>query len=124
MKKKMPLYSGGNNPTVTPSLSPQRAVLPLERAVLPLIKRYYRFPRAVMPRKRGWDPERYYRGGRAVLPPLLPLLVPQNPTREKALSSRGGSKTEQQRYCRRVQQAVLPLSGAVLPLEALRRYYR
>ena len=43
--KKTPFYSGGNNPTVTPKTAPQRAVLPLPRAVLPL------------------GPERYYRGG-------------------------------------------------------------
>ena len=106
----MPLYSGGNNPTVTPSLSPTESGTTAYQAVLP-------FPLSGTAAQGGWFPERYYRGRRAVLPPLLPLLVPQNPTRENALSSRGGSKTEQQRYYRRVLQAVLPL-------KAHRRYYR
>ena len=40
--KKTPLYSGGNNPAVTPQAAPQRAVLPLGWAVLPLSQWYYR----------------------------------------------------------------------------------
>ena len=42
---------------------------------------------------------RYYRS-RAVLPHLLPLQVPLNPTREVPPSSRGGSGPVPQRYCR------------------------
>ena len=59
MGKKTPLYSGGNNPTVTPKTAPQRAVLPQEAAVLPLITAVLPLPRAVLP----LGPERYYRGG-------------------------------------------------------------
>ena len=58
----------------------------------------------------------------AVLPPLLPPLVPQNPTRKTSFSNRGGSSPEALRYYDRRPQAVLPLGsgttalGAVLPL--------
>ena len=49
MGKKTPLYSGGNNPTVTPKTAPQRVVLPQEAAVLPLITAVLPLPRAVLP---------------------------------------------------------------------------
>ena len=66
---------GGTIQPLPPHSAPQRAVLPLERAVLPLervvlplIKRYYCFPSSGTAAQGGWDPERYYRGRRAVLP--------------------------------------------------------
>ena len=85
MGKKTPLYSGGNNPTVTPKTAPQRAVLPQEAAVLPL-------PRAVLPwsleGRRVTDPSgtaavvgRYYRSW-VVLPPYCRCEVPHYPTRK------------------------------------------
>ena len=58
--KKTPLYSGGNKPTVTPTSAPQRAVLPLGRAVLPVSQRYCRAKEG----SEVLDPERYYRGGK------------------------------------------------------------
>ena len=64
MGKKTSLYSGGNNPTVTPTTAPQRAVLPHKAAVLPLRPAVLPLPLAVLP----LGPERYYRGGRPVLP--------------------------------------------------------
>jgi hypothetical protein len=134
MGKKTPLYSGGNNPTVTPHSTPQRAVLPLVRAVLPLSQRYCRSTLAVLPRK-GDEPRartqtgttveegRYYRW-EAVLPPLLPHQVPQNPTREKAPRIDAAGAWQASGSTAEGPPAVLPLrSGttaydpqAVLPL--------
>ena len=51
MGKKTPLYSGGNNPTVTPLFSPHRAVLLLSRAVLPLVAAVLPRPPAVLPHR-------------------------------------------------------------------------
>ena len=64
----------------------------------------------------------------AVVPPLLPPLVPQNPTQKTSFSNRGGSSLEALWYYSRRPQAVLPLReryyrlGAVLTL--WERYYR
>ena len=55
----------------------------------------------------------------AVLPPLLPLLVPQNPTRKTTVSNRGGSSSEPLRYYGRRPQAVLPLWERYYRLSAL-----
>ena len=70
--KKTSLYSGGNNPTVTPQNSPAGAVLPQEAAVLPLGTAELPLRWAVLPRssegRRDTDPSgsaavvgRYYR---------------------------------------------------------------
>ena len=48
----------------------------------------------------------------AVLPLPLPLLLPHNPTREKASLNRGGSVAEPGRYCRLCPEAVLPLKDS------------
>ena len=77
MGKKTPLYSGGNNPTVTPKTAPQRAVLPQEATVLPLRAAVLPLHQAVLPcslkgrrerERAGGDLVRYCRGGWAVLP--------------------------------------------------------
>ena len=57
----------------------------------------------------------------AVLPPQLPPLVPQNPTRKTSFSNRGGSSPEALRYYGRRSQAVLPFGERYYCLE---RYYR
>ena len=56
MGKKTSLYSGGNNPTVTPLFSLHRAVLLLSGAVLLLVAAVLPRPPAVLPHWR-----RYYR---------------------------------------------------------------
>ena len=57
----------------------------------------------------------------AVLPPQLPPLVPQNPTRKTSFSNRGGSSPEALRYYGRRSQAVLPFGEWYYRLE---QYYR
>ena len=60
----------------------------------------------------------------AVLPRLVPLLLPPNPTREAADSNRGGTSAELEPHCYLWPRAVLPLeaiSGTVAPA---RWYYR
>ena len=57
----------------------------------------------------------------AVLPPLLPPLVPQNSTRKTSFLNRGGSSPEALRYYSRRPQALLPFGERYYRLE---RYYR
>ena len=59
MGKKISLYSGGNNPTVTPHNSPAEGGTPHKAAVLPLRPAVLPLPLAILP----LGPERYYRGG-------------------------------------------------------------
>ena len=118
MGKKTPLYSGGNNPTVTPHTSPAESGTTAWPAVLPL-------PLAVLP----LGPERYYRSGRAVLPQTSGTTAPtaaastikpdtKKTPRIEAVLARDRSGTTAggyQRYYR---------SGVVLPLVAPKWYYR
>ena len=112
MGKKTPLYSGGNNPTVTPTSAPQRAVLPLGQ-------RYYRSPS----RYCRWAQSGTTAVVRAVLPHTSGTTAPTaaastvKPDTKKDPSNRGGTSTRPQRY----YGWGLP---AVLPLVAPKRYYR
>ena len=116
MGKNTPLYSGGNNPTVTPHFSPAESGTTAWPAVLPL-------PLAVLP----LGPERYYRGGRAVLPHTSGTTAPTaaastvKPDTKKDPSNRGGTSTRPQRYYGWGLPAVLPLWSGTTALE---RYYR
>ena len=85
MGKKTSLYSGGNNPTVTPQNSPAEGGTTAGATVLQLGPAVLQLPLAVLPCNLGGleheqesDPVRYYRGGRggtaAVIGAVLPLL--------------------------------------------------
>ena len=89
MGKKTPFYRRGEIQPLPHCTSPHRAVLPLgqggttaESGTTAPTQRYYRAGEE----DRALAPERYYRERRAVLPLgavlplLLLLLVPQNPT--------------------------------------------
>ena len=107
---RRPLYIvGGTIQPLPPTPAPQRAVLPPPLAVLPL------------------GPERYYRGGRAVLSHTNGTTAPTamastvKPDTEKEPSNRGGTSTRPQQYYGWGLPAVLPLWSATTALE---RYYR
>ena len=118
MGKKTPLYSGGNNPTVTPQAAPQRAVLPLGQ-------RYYRSPS----RYCRWAQSGTTAVVRAVLPHTSGTTAPTGaastvkPDTKKDPSNRGGTSTKPQRYYGWGLQRYYRC-GAVLPLVAPKRYYR
>ena len=89
MGKKTPLYSGGNNPTVTPKTAPQRAVLPPGGSGTTADHSGTTAPPGGTTVESGGQesdrPERYCRGGWAVLP-LVSGTAALLPLRSTALS--------------------------------------
>ena len=125
MGKKTSLYSGGNNPTVTPHTSPAESGTSAWPAVLPLGQRYYRSPS----RYCRWAQSGTTAVVRAVLPHMSGTTAPTaaastvKPDMKKDPSNRGGTSTKPQRYYGWGLQRYYRC-GAVLPLVAPKRYYR
>ena len=109
--RRPPYIVGGTIQPLPPKTAPQRAVLPQRATVLPLGPAVLPLPLAVLP----LGPERYYRGGRAVLPHTSGTTAPTaaastvKPDTKKDPSNRGGTSARPQRYYGWGLPAVLPL---------------
>ena len=119
MGKKTPLYSGGNNPTVTPQNSLAEGGTTAEGSTTALTQRYCRAGEEV----RDPAPERYYRGSRrgTIAWGTTTVLRPKTTSGTTAW---GAVLPLWERYYRLSASAVLPLWTAVLPLAPSLSHYR